>query len=179
MKHKKRFLTPDYAFDGYKSVSPEFLLSAGLRFIIADIDNTLAPYEQPLPDGDNLAWFASMDENGIKIALVSNNRSERVELFNRDAGLTAFADCRKPSPGFVKKAMAAIGAYPGATVYIGDQIFTDTLAARLAGIASIKLPPIRDKKTLLFRIKRFLEIPVMKKYYRLEKKAGRSGTNGK
>lgn len=169
---------PDYVFDGYASVTPEFLTSVGCRFLIADIDNTLAPYEQEYPDKNNIEWLESLKKSGIRIALVSNNNQSRVDTFTQNLDIIAFADCHKPRPSFVKKAMEALGASEQESFYLGDQIFTDTLAAKLAGIRSIKLPPIKDKKTLLFRVKRFLEIPIMKKYFRLAKKAGKTGING-
>ena len=43
-------LTPTYMFATYREVTPEFLQQAGIRYLLADIDNTLAPYEQPEPD---------------------------------------------------------------------------------------------------------------------------------
>ena len=158
---------PDYAFGKFDDITVGFLKKEGCSSLIIDIDNTLAPYEEADPNERVIRWFDELGRAGIKAALVSNNGRERVERFNRQLGLTAFWDCRKPDPKFVKTAMAAIGARKESTVYLGDQIFTDTLAAKLAGIRAIKLPPIKDKKTLLFRIKRKLEKPVMQKYYRL------------
>ncbi len=171
-------LLRDYEFGSYADVTPAFLGSIGCRFLIADIDNTLAPYEQPLPDEGNLAWLGSLSGAGISVALVSNNGRERVELFSRGLGIPAFWDCRKPSRRFIRTAMEALGADPASTVYLGDQIFTDVYAAKRSGIRAIKLPPIRDKKTLFFRIKRLLERPVMRRYRRLHGAGIPGGTDG-
>ena len=43
----KDHFTPDYMFGSYLSVTPAFLHSIGVRAVLSDIDNTLAPYEQP------------------------------------------------------------------------------------------------------------------------------------
>ncbi len=162
-------LLPDYVFDSYADVNPEFLRGIGCRYLIADIDNTLAPYEQPLPDEANLEWFRALSEAGISLALVSNNGRERVELFAKGLSVPAFWDCRKPSRRFIRTAMEALGAERDSTVYLGDQIFTDVYAAKRSGIRAVKIPPIRDKKTLFFRIKRLLERPVMRRYRRLHR----------
>ena len=75
MKHMKKkrhtlsyLLTPDYMFDTFDRITPEFLRSLGISALLIDIDNTLAPYEQPDPDDRIRAWFASLAENGIKVA---------------------------------------------------------------------------------------------------------------
>jgi D-glycero-D-manno-heptose 1,7-bisphosphate phosphatase len=48
-------------------------------------------------------------------------------------------DCRKPAPGMVRAACAALGVAPAATVVIGD-IGADIEAARAAGARSIMVP---------------------------------------
>ena len=63
----KDFLTPDYMFGHYYEITPEFLKSIGVRALLIDIDNTLAPYEQPDPDERIRNWFASLAENGINV----------------------------------------------------------------------------------------------------------------
>jgi histidinol-phosphate phosphatase family protein len=48
-------------------------------------------------------------------------------------------DCRKPAPGLVKDATAALGVAPDRTVLIGD-IGSDVEAARAAGVAAVLVP---------------------------------------
>ena len=74
---------PDYTFNTYDEVTPEFLRSIGVRAVLSDIDNTLAPYEQAEPDEKIVAWVESLKANGISLALISNNHADRVELFNK------------------------------------------------------------------------------------------------
>ena len=47
----KNPLMPDYMFRAFDEITPAFLRELGVTAILADIDNTLAPYEQPEPDG--------------------------------------------------------------------------------------------------------------------------------
>jgi HAD superfamily hydrolase (TIGR01662 family) len=51
----------------------------------------------------------------------------------------AGCDCRKPAPGMVRAACAALGVRPAGTVVIGD-IGADIEAARAAGARSIMVP---------------------------------------
>ena len=161
------FLTPDRMFGKYDDITPGFLAAEGKRAIVADIDNTLAPYEQPDPDERFRKWLTAMQEAGIGVALVSNNEAERVERFNRDLGLPAYSKCGKPSPKYILAALSDLGVEPSDAVFLGDQIFTDVAAAKRAGMTALIVPPIKDKKTLFFRFKRLCEKPVIRRYRRL------------
>ncbi len=173
MKNKKRgilyLLTPEYMFDTFDAVTPEFLASQGIEALLIDIDNTLAPYEQPVPDERIKNWFASLSEKGIKASLISNNHPPRVELFNKELGLPAYADSGKPSSRSLLAAMAEMGSTALNTAGLGDQLLTDTLAVHRLGMISIIVPPIKDKKTLFFRAKRLLEKPFIRRYKKLHK----------
>ena len=162
-------LTPDAMFEKFDDITPEFLLAHGITALLIDIDNTLAPYEQPTPDERIKNYFASLSENGIKAALVSNNNHKRVELFNSELGLLAFADSGKPGKKTLLLAMEKMGSTVENTAAIGDQLLTDALGAHRIGIPAFIVPPIRDKKNLFFRFKRWLEKPFVKRYKKLHK----------
>lgn len=153
----KDHLTPDYMFGTYREITPEFLKSVGIGALLIDVDNTLAPYEQPDADEEIVGWFNALRENGIRAALVSNNHRERIERFNRNLGLPAFPDSHKPRRKGLERAMKAIGAAPEECAVLGDQLLTDAYAGKHIGLPAIIVPPIRDKKNLFFRFKRLCE----------------------
>ena len=161
---------PDFIFDNFSFVSADFLLSLGVKGIILDIDNTLEPYENPVPGRELLVWFSSLADAGISCAFVSNNKRERVELFNKELGYVAYYKARKPFKKNVVKAMKAIGCDRSNAILMGDQIFTDVLAAHNAGIKAILLPPIKDKTDIFTKFKRWLEKPIIKKYNKRKNK---------
>lgn len=157
-------LVPDLRLDCYRSLTPEILKALGVRALLIDIDNTLAPYEQPLPDDRHREWFRSLASAGIRCALISNNKPDRVELFNETLHLPAYADCGKPSRKYLRIALSELGVPASEAAVLGDQIFTDCLSARRMGMKAIIVPPIRDKRTLFFRFKRALERPILRAY---------------
>ena len=163
-------LTPDYIFQTFDEITPDFLLSLGIRALLIDIDNTLAPYEQPEPDDRIRSWFASLEQNGIKAALISNNHAPRVELFNRTLGLPAYPDSGKPGSKSLIAAMKEMGSSPENTAGLGDQLLTDTLAVHRLDMLSIIVPPIKDKTTPFFKFKRWLEKPFLKRYRKIHTK---------
>ena len=160
----KNYLVPDYMFATFDEVTPDFLQSIGVRVLLIDIDNTLAPYEQPDPDQRILAWFAELEKNGIRAALVSNNHAPRVERFNKPLGLIAYPDSGKPFRGTLERAMKELGVTHAETAMLGDQLLTDCFAGKHIGLRAIIVPPIKDKTNLFFRFKRFLERPFIRKY---------------
>ncbi len=157
-------LMPDYMFRTFDEITPDFLVSLGIRAILADIDNTLAPYEQPEPDERIREWIDSLAAAGISIAFVSNNDRERVELFNRTLGVPAYYKSGKPFKKNLVKAMEAVDGTRETTVMLGDQLLTDALAGHNLGVRVLIVPPIKDKKNAFFRFKRWLEKPTVRRF---------------
>ncbi len=163
-------LVPEYKFEKFDDVTAEFLSSLGIKGVLLDIDNTLEPYEHAVPGEHVLAWLDSLSDKGIKTAIVSNNKRSRVDEFNKDIGMPAYAMAGKPFTRNLRAAMADIGTDKTNTAFIGDQILTDVWAAHNAGIIAILVPPINDKRDPFTRFKRILEQPIQKKYEKLHKK---------
>ena len=170
-KHTPNYLfTPDYIFEKFTDITPEFLQSIGIKALVIDIDNTLAPYEQDLPDDKTINWFSALNDANIKAALISNNSSERVELYNSLLGLPAFPDAKKPSTKAILTALEQMGVSTDEAAGLGDQLLTDAWAVHKLDMISLIVPPIKDKKTFFFRFKRWLEKPFIKRYHKLNSK---------
>ena len=159
------YFLPDRCFKTFDLLTPAHLKRLGIKGLILDIDNTIAPYEEAEPCEKARQWFKEMEEAGIRIAFVSNNEAERVEVFNRDLGYPHFSKSGKPFGKNLRRAMRAMGTTRKTTALMGDQIFTDILAARLAGLKrTFLVPPIKDKKDWLTQGKRHLEKPILYVY---------------
>lgn len=157
---------PDYIFPEFTSVTPDFLRSLGIKLLVCDIDNTLAPYEIPEPNEKISAWLTSMRNADIRIVFVSNNHSARADRFNQTLGFPVYANAKKPLTMALTQALADAGLTPREGAALGDQIFTDVLAGQFRGLTTLLVPPIRDKTTLFFRSKRFLERPFIAAYFK-------------
>jgi HAD superfamily phosphatase (TIGR01668 family) len=169
-KHTVNYLlTPDYVFPTFADITPEFLLSKGITALVIDVDNTLAPYEQDLPDEKTVLWFKGLAENGIKAALISNNSADRIEKYNSLLHLPAYPDSKKPSTKSILKAIEEMGVTTEVTAGLGDQLLTDTWAVHRLDMPSLIVPPIKDRTSLFFKFKRLLEKPFMRRYYKKKK----------
>ncbi len=163
-----KYLIPDRIFKDIYEITPDYLTSQGIRALVLDIDNTLVTYDDPEPTPPVLAWFGAMKEAGIALSFVSNNERERVERFNRPLGFYAHGKSGKPFGKYIRRAMEHMASDPASTALIGDQLLTDVAAGKKAGLKlSLLVPPIKDKTTLFFRAKRKLEMPYIRKYYKL------------
>lgn len=63
-----------------------------------------------------------------------------------------------------------MGLSPSQTAVVGDQIFTDILGANLAGMPSFLVEPFQMEPFLRFRLKRFLEKGILKRYRKKERR---------
>ncbi|MBE6598886.1 MAG: YqeG family HAD IIIA-type phosphatase [Ruminococcaceae bacterium] len=160
----EKYLVPDRICNCYRDVTPKLLASLGVRYLLCDIDNTLVTYDDPMPTEQLSQWLFILYKSGITVGFVSNNDKERVDGFNKELEYVAYAKAGKPFTKKLKQAMADMGAEPHNTAFLGDQLLTDAAAAKSAGLYSIIVPPIKDKRTLFVRFKRLLEIPYIRKY---------------
>ena len=180
MKKKYRFLsgllTPDFMFESFDAITVPFLQQQGICALLIDIDNTLAPYEQPEPDERIRAWFAALAAAGIRASLISNNHAPRVELFNRTLGLDAYPDSGKPGRKMLEYAMKQMGVEHSECAMLGDQLLTDSYAGKHIGLPSLIVPPIKDRTGAFFRFKRWIEAPYIRKYLKNDPDAGITGT---
>ena len=138
----------------------ERLYQEGYRGIIFDIDNTLVPHGAPA-DQKAIALFARLKKIGFACCLVSNNKSPRVEMFNKDVHVHTVALAHKPLSGGYQKAMKLMGTDPETTFVVGDQIFTDLWGGSFMGLMTIMVLPINPKEEIQIVLKRFLERPIL------------------
>ncbi len=135
-------LCPDWVFDDYTAVTPEFLRAHGIRLLLADLDFTLAPKSVRDADDGLRAWVDALREGGITLVILSNNRSPvRVERYCGGLGITYVGHAGKPGRRGYREAMRRHGETPEHTAMLGDKLLTDCLGARRSGITMLMVEP--------------------------------------
>ena len=134
---------PRGVYPSVDRISPEKLARRGIRLVLADLDNTLAPYkEAPTPGA--AAWARELEAHGVRLFLLSNSRKpNRARQMAEQLGVPYQGRSGKPRRGGYLRAMARMGCTPEQTAMVGDQIFTDTLGANNAGVVPLLVEPIR------------------------------------
>ena len=151
-------------------ITADNLRVLNVKGLILDIDNTLTTHDHPVPDDRILEWLDQMRKAGIQLILLSNNHPPRVAPFAQKLDLAFEADAKKPLQAGYRRAAAAMGLSPSQTAVVGDQIFTDILGANLAGMPSFLVEPFQMEPFLRFRLKRFLEKGILKRYRKKERR---------
>ena len=150
---------PDICVPDLFSVTPKLLSARGITLLLMDLDNTFATYAEHSPSEQAISWAEACRDAGIDLFILSNNRCpKRVRAF-ADACKIPFIHCaNKPNPLSLQKAMRQMDREPGETALVGDQVFTDGLAANRAGVLSIVVRPLQ-MKNVFFSLRYFIEQP--------------------
>ena len=142
---KARFsIIPHYSFRDITDVTAEFLESKGIKFLMLDLDNTIAAYDEHVMADDVMQWIENLKNNGVTLFIISNTtRKKRVESHCESIDVGFIMQSLKPSPTSLFQAMETSGFTADVSALAGDQTFTDTLAANRAGVVSVIVRPRR------------------------------------
>ncbi len=150
---------PDIMVDSTYNIDFDSLYSEGIRGIIFDIDNTLVPHDAPCTDESD-ALLRKLLEKGFKLFIISNNEKERCEIFIPNVKVDYISKGGKPKKDSYMKAFDIMGLDKTQVAAVGDQLFTDCLGAKNAGIKFIKVGIISKKEPPHIKLKRILEKPI-------------------
>lgn len=157
---------PDIYVKSVFELPLEALKKLGIRGLVFDIDNTVAPFDVAEPDEEIVELFAFLRKEGFKLCILSNNTKERVQLFNRRLGALAIHKGGKPCIKKLNRAMEIMGTTPKTTAMVGDQVFTDMWCGHRGGLLCIMTAPICNRDQLITKVKRGAERQVMKVYFK-------------
>lgn len=136
-------LMPDGVYDSIHDIDAGTLRKRGITLLLADLDNTLAPYSSPLPDERVREWKARLSEGGVELFILSNSRKpDRTRLFAEALGAPYLSRAGKPRAASFHLAINRMGRTQSQAAMVGDQIFTDVLGAKNADIPALLVRPI-------------------------------------
>ena len=149
---------PDLMRDNIYEIEPQALIRKGIRLVLLDVDNTLAPYTVNEPTQKMKDWAREMKGAGLELFILSNNRGERPCIFAGALGIGFVKKARKPFTAAARRVLAQFGAAPEQTALVGDQIYPDTLCAKSLGASAVLVRPIKFPNIFL-RLRYWLEAP--------------------
>jgi hypothetical protein len=153
-----RLVIPDLRVESVLDLSPDRLRQMGLEALLLDVDGTLKNYRAESLRPEVMAWLERLREAGIGLCLLSNGLSRRIGRLAEKIGLPFVSQACKPLPYGCRRALRMLGFAGRQTAVVGDQLFADVMAARLAGLPSILVRPIHPEEEPWFtRMKRPLE----------------------
>lgn len=157
-------LKPDIKLNGITDITLELLNKYDIKALLLDIDNTMSTHHGTILTEGLTEWIKKMQENGIKLMVLSNSERFRVEPFAARIGLPFVSSACKPLPTGYLKGVKALGEKRKNVAIVGDQIFTDVLGGNTTGVKTILLTPIKPEDGWSFKVRRKLEKKLYKKY---------------
>jgi len=148
---------PDLVVKSYKELKVSDLLALDCRVLLIDIDNTLVPHDQELPDKEVFLFIERIIKAGIVPALVSNNTKVRVRRFATALDLKYYASAKKPLTFTYKKVMKDFTVDTQHFVCLGDQLLTDVWGAHRAQVKVIWSYPLVERDIFYTRFNRMIE----------------------
>ena len=153
-------LIPDIYDQSIYTINYKKLKKNGIKCLLFDLDNTIAPYKVNVPDQKVKELFARLEED-FKVIIVSNSGKNRLRPFKEK--LNVDFSSRKPFKKKYKKILTLYKFKIDEVACIGDQLFTDILGANRMGFTSILVNRVAKNEILPTRINRFFEKIVLKR----------------
>jgi HAD superfamily phosphatase (TIGR01668 family) len=155
-------LQPDARVTSVHEVTPAWLASRGIRGLLVDLDDTLLPAAAQGVEDSVYEWLESLVGAGVRVAILSNGERARVGAVAERAGVPALALAGKPFRYAFRRALRLLDLPPGHVAMLGDQLFTDVLGAKSAGLLAVLVEPLSPGKLPHTRLARRLERWVLK-----------------
>ena len=151
-------LLPDVIAEKVTDLTPEFLKSRKIEFLMLDFDNTLLPYTVNTPTSEVLRWLDGLKRAKIGLCVVSNSRKDRVKVFCKQQNIPCITHARKPFSKGIRECLEKYDIPAKNAALVGDQIYTDTLGANCVGVTSILVSAINNHNFWL-KARHVLELP--------------------
>ena len=163
-------LYPHVRYKRITDIPVDLFLKKNIRGLILDVDNTMTTHDNMALAPGVAAWLEEVKRNNIKLIILSNNSPQRVAPMAKELSIEFEADARKPLGDGYYRACKRLRLTPHEVAAIGDQIFTDVLGARLAGIYCVFVDYIKAESGRFFWFKRMLERPILSAFERKRKR---------
>jgi HAD superfamily phosphatase (TIGR01668 family) len=151
------YLTPHLILDSVLELPVDRLRDCGRIGLLLDVDCTLKDHGSSVIDPKVQAWIQSLRDAGFRLCLLSNGVQARIEPFANSLEIPFVARAFKPLPHGCRAAMRLLDLRPEQTAIVGDQIFADILAGRLARLMTVLVRPTSSVEPIWTRVKRPFE----------------------
>lgn len=161
--HLLEVLKPTFYYAHYTNLTSQWLKEHKVKFILADLDGTLAPQDEEAGE-EFETWLQEIQQAGIGLIIVSNNSQQRVDEFVAKHKIVGLGVCKKPSTKQIEEKFFYQGLRPETTLFLGDQLFTDVWCGNQLGLKTVLVDSIPGKEDTFRKIKRTLETYLLKRW---------------
>lgn len=153
---------PDVYAQSIYTINYKKLKKNGIKCLLFDLDNTIAPYKVTEPDQKVKELIARL-ETDFKVIIISNSGKTRLRPFKEKLNIDVAFSSKKPLKGKYKKILTLYKFKINEVACIGDQLLTDILGANRMGFTSILVNKVAKYEMFPTRINRFIEKRILNK----------------
>ena len=146
-------------------IDVDFYKRNNVRTLFMDLDNTLDSYRAREPKDNTLEYVKKLKDAGITPVIISNNKASRVSGYANLLGVEFLSSAHKPFSKRLKAEIARRNLSNEDVMLVGDQMMTDVLAAKGAGIRVVLTEKLVKEDQWTTHINRLIDRPV-RKYHR-------------
>lgn len=157
---------PDIYAQSIYTINYKKLKKNGIKCLLFDLDNTLAPYKVNEPDQNVKELFHRLEQD-FKVIIISNSGKNRLRPFKKVLNVDVAFSSKKPLKTKYKKILSLYKFKIDEVACIGDQLLTDMLGANRMGLTSILVNRVASYEMFPTKVNRFFEKFILK---RLSKK---------
>lgn len=136
------FFRPQSYAPRITEIDVDRLRARGIRAVILDLDNTIVGFRALAPLEEDARWVRRAKEHGVQVVVLTNNGTPWASTIAKDLGVPCIPRARKPLPHAFRRALKILEVGADEAVVVGDQLFTDVLGAKLAGLEVILVEPL-------------------------------------
>lgn len=154
---------PDVYAQSIYTINYKKLKKNGIKCLLFDLDNTIAPYKTCEPDQKVKELFARLEAD-FKVIIVSNSGKNRLRPFKEKLNVDVAFSSKKPLKGKYKKILTLYKFKIDEVACIGDQLLTDILGANRMGFTSIFVNKVAKFEIFPTKVNRFFEKRILKRF---------------
>ena len=146
-------------------IDVDFYKRNNVHTLFMDLDNTLDSYRAREPKDNTLEYVKKLKDAGITPVIISNNKASRVSGYANLLGVEFLSSAHKPFSKRLKAEIARRNLSNEDVMLVGDQMMTDVLAAKGAGIRIVLTEKLVKEDQWTTHINRLIDRPI-RKYHR-------------
>lgn len=148
---------PKEILNHYKEFKLEEKRNSGFDTILLDVDNTITPYYEKIPNEEGKAFVRNLKEKGFRVIVFSNNTDKRVKKVADALECDYYCWALKPLPIKFWMVIKKYKLNRKKVITMGDQLLTDILGGNLSGVYTIYVKPISNIDGKVTRFNRKIE----------------------
>lgn len=155
-----RWIHPHHVADTIHDVDYNKLVQHGVQAVLFDLENTLCPWRAWEFSPRTWTLLDKLAQQDVKLCVLTNAvvpPDHGLVRALRAREIVFIPSARKPLRQGFRSALDRLGVHPCRAAIVGDQLLTDILGGRRAGLITVLVNPLGPEESLPSRVNRRIE----------------------